>query len=340
MFVLSAPVVFVSHSYMVEMANNMAAAASIAIGSTNVPLAVFSGDRSSDVASWSRAALHALSVAGLNSEEKARQGAAALVLALSGAARACVDAAADEDRATPAKVLALLADAFPSPAASASALDRLLDLRMGRMCVNEYAAHFKLAVHQYSKDMKDAELVSFFLRGLDTNFRARVEFLGTPTDLKTAIEQARAAELTSLPSSSSSSQPRGSQHGSNVATLVARGAGATSSPTSDHITSDHRDHHNNNVVNAELIAQVVAAVLAQQQQPSAHVYALAGSPSSSSSQPQTKAKTRRALDRSKDKFTADGSPICNYCSNAGHIARHCPDRKRAGGDGAAGAPGF
>ena len=83
-----------------------------------------------------------------------------------GAARACVDAAADEDRATPAKVLALLADAFPSPAASASALDRLLDLRMGRMSVNEYAAHFKLAVHQYNKDMKDAELVSFFLRGL------------------------------------------------------------------------------------------------------------------------------------------------------------------------------
>ena len=66
---------FVSHSYMVEMASNMAAAASIAIGSTNVPLAVFSGDRSSDVASWSRAALHALSVAGLNSEEKAKQGA-------------------------------------------------------------------------------------------------------------------------------------------------------------------------------------------------------------------------------------------------------------------------
>ena len=183
------------------------------------------------------------------------------------------------------------------------------------MSVNEYTAYFAKAIADVSGKFDDGDQVSFFLRGMDPAFRAQVLSRGSPTKLADAVTLALQVEHALL-------QP--APHTGSVAV-------ATPTPP-------HNPH--STPLDPNLLAQIVAAVLAQQAAAPGSVNAL---PSRAASKPQTqqqqpRTRTRDAprdptpdRDRSRDRWTPDGLIICNFCAAPGHKARDCPNRRSAQG---------
>lgn len=270
---------------------------------SHVPLRVFRGRPDDDVTAWAQLAQRALAAADLAKEDPAvqRRAAAALESALAGAAADCVFVLPDKDRTSPSAILAVLISRFGALNASASARARLYAYRrQPGVSVNEFAATFLRRCHDVNPIMTDEERVSHFLRALDEPTAAHVLRQGVPTTLDAGIAAARNTEHAQLFMGQHTLPP-------TVATLA--------SPTDQLL---------------EHISTLTDRLLALESRLPAPTIAATGPvnrPPGPTARPRPPLQPNRR-DTTRDRWTADGTIICNNCGQPGHKAAQCSQHPR------------
>lgn len=280
-------------------------------------LPVFSGRAEEDLDDWWQRVMETLPVAGITADEKDKA-AAAIQLALSGAARAVFRTLAPAIRKSPDEILAALKDAFGPLDGNdtQAARARLLRFRRGTLSVAEYAAQLRLLCAQAGKTKED-EMVEEFVRGLDevTAVHLVRTGLGTFQKLQDAVVAARradeAARYVAPTSTTSPTRPVVTA----AAALSPANAPALRPPPYPAPVPGQNDV---DALRAEVAALTKALHQLRTSTPLAR----------SAQQPQQPAPAALgpARDRSQDRWTEDGQPICNFCNVPGHIARNCPRR--------------
>ena len=304
LFVLFAPVSFVFF--------DMATSARVTISASHVQLAVFSGLPDENANEWCTAAEHALAAAALKDDSQAT---AALLGALSGPARARIDASPATAVTKPDHVFKLIKEQFP-PAGGVpvNALTALLAFQQGSLPVNSYDAYKRRLASLFDPQMSDDVYVSHFLAGLNPTTQAHVLAHAGGKDLAyaEAIGLARSCP-----------KPAGSVHAVLAAPATVRSTLDTDVTDTPALTT-------------AATVPSTSALLAAMERNTAAINALVlqrPPPRPSQSQPQqsSSSSNRRPRDASRDKWAPDGTIICNHCNEAGHKAAFCPRRRRAPG---------
>lgn len=302
-----------------DTASSSSAVSTTVALSGGVRMPTFAGSPTDDFDDWVDAAQDALAAAGIDTTKPAA--ARAVATGLLGAARDAYLTLDETGRSSLKGVIDGLREFFGPVDVSAAARAKLYAFRRGALSLPEYAARLRRLCRRVNVDMPEADVVQYFLRGLDRlTMEAVLALSDTPDTFAAALKAAKRFDHAAN-TAAAAAAPLPSPLVAAVQPVVQ----PTVRPTQRELQLQRdNDTLRTRLEQLELAVSSFTSPIpvgrpAQPRQ---------GAPAAVQMAAATPASQRplRSRDPTRDRWTAEGVIICNACHRAGHKASECDQR--------------